>query len=225
MLDFSSPAVQTLPAERGFKELTGSDAVRAVYNFVRDEILFGYNRDDTLSAAAVLGDGYGQCNTKSTLLMALLRAVGVPCRLHGFTIDKRLQKGAQTGIVYRSAPKEIVHSWVEAFVKDTWFAMEGVILDRDYLAGVRRKFKDVSGAFCGYGIATPRFEAPCVDWNENDTYIQSEGIVRDFGLFDSPDDFFAAHRQKLSPLKKWLYVHYGRRQMNKNVQALREFKR
>ncbi len=37
-------------------------------------------------------DGYGQCNTKGTLFMALFRSVDIPCRFHGFTIDKKLQK-------------------------------------------------------------------------------------------------------------------------------------
>jgi hypothetical protein len=39
-----------------------------------------------------------------TLLMALLRAMGVPCRFHGFTINKALQRGAITGVAYRLAP-------------------------------------------------------------------------------------------------------------------------
>ena len=68
------------------------------------EIAFGYNTDDMISASEVLKDGYGQCNTKGTLFMALLRAVGIRCRIHGFTIDKKLQKGAMTGIVYKLAP-------------------------------------------------------------------------------------------------------------------------
>lgn len=58
-------------------------------------------------------DGYGQCNTKGTLFIALLCAVGVPCRIRGFTIDKKLQKGAMTGFVYKSAQASILHSWLE----------------------------------------------------------------------------------------------------------------
>lgn len=61
-------------------------------------------------------DGFGQCNTKGTLFMALLRACGVPCRIHGSTIDKKLQKGAMSGLVYRIAPREIFHSWVEVLL-------------------------------------------------------------------------------------------------------------
>lgn len=55
-------------------------------------------------------DGIGQCNTKSTLLMPLLRAVGSPCRSQGFTIDKRLQKGAITGLAYWLPPQRIDHA-------------------------------------------------------------------------------------------------------------------
>lgn len=51
---------------------------RAKYNFVRDEILFGYNADDTILASRVLAEGYGQCNTKGTLFMALLRGADIP---------------------------------------------------------------------------------------------------------------------------------------------------
>lgn len=81
--------------------------IKSIYNFVRDEILFGYNSGDELPASKVLSDGFGQCNTKGTLFMALLRSCSVPCRIHGFTIDKKPQKGAMTGIVYAGAPGDI----------------------------------------------------------------------------------------------------------------------
>lgn len=86
-----------------------------VYNFVRDNIAFGYNASDDLTASTVLSDGIGQCNTKGTLLMALLRAVGVPCQFHGFTIDTALQRGAITGVAYQLAPRNIIHSWIEVW--------------------------------------------------------------------------------------------------------------
>ena len=34
--------------------------------------------------------------------MALLRACEIPCRVHGFTIDKQLQKGAISDFVYKN---------------------------------------------------------------------------------------------------------------------------
>ena len=110
MLDFQSPSIQQLIIDRDWEKLTVSERIGAVYDFVRNEILFGYNVDDTLAASKVLSDGYGQCNTKTTLLMALLRALDVPCRFHGFTIDKSLQRGVVPELIYPITPQNILHS-------------------------------------------------------------------------------------------------------------------
>ena len=133
LLDFSDQSIRNLVEMRRWMQLPPKERLGAAYDFVRDEIAFGYNASDDLRASQVLADGIGQCNTKGTLLMALFRAVGIPCRLHGFTIDKRLQKGAVTGIAYVLAPQNILHSWIEAWLDDRWFRLEGFILDRRYL--------------------------------------------------------------------------------------------
>src|SRR5690606_38502372 len=101
LLDYAHPDIARLVTDRGWADLPLYERIGAIYNFVRDDILFGYNASDDLPASRVLADRIGQCNTKSTLLMALLRAVDVPCRFHGFTIDKALQKGAITGLWYQ----------------------------------------------------------------------------------------------------------------------------
>ncbi len=121
MLNFSHSSIQRLIKERQWAKEDAFQKIQKIYNFVRDEIAFGYNTDDTIPASEVLSDGYGQCNTKGTLFMALLRAVGIPCRIHGFTIHKKLQKGAMTGLIYKLAPQSIIHSWVEIQYKEHWF--------------------------------------------------------------------------------------------------------
>ena len=198
------------------------DRLRSIYDYVRDEVLFGYNVDDDIPASQVIADGFGQCNTKATLFMALLRACGIPCRIHGFTIDKALQKGAMTGLVYRLAPRNVLHSWVEVYFEDRWYELEGLILDSGYLAAVQAANPSCTGAFCGYGIATTDFRNPAVRFDRNDTYIQSEGINQDFGVYDCPDDLLAAHRQQMSAVKAFVYRHLGRHLMNRNVRKLRE---
>lgn len=136
LLDFQHPAIDALLAGRGWRALPLHERIGAVYDFVRNEIAFGYNEMDELPASRVLADGYGQCNTKGTLLMALLRAAGVPCRFHGFTIDKSLQKGAITGVAYWLAPQKIIHSWVEVWFGNRWVSLEGFILDKAYLTSL-----------------------------------------------------------------------------------------
>lgn len=88
----NSPQIQSLILARNWKQLDDFHKIKEIYDFVRNEIKFGYNANDSVTATQVLKDGYGQCNTKGTLFMALLRGVGIPCRVHGFTINKLLQK-------------------------------------------------------------------------------------------------------------------------------------
>ncbi len=221
ILDFEHPKIQKIVNERGWKNLSVKEKVNQVYTFVRDEIRFGYNISDNISASQVLEDGYGQCNTKAALLMALMRAVGVPNRIHGFTINKALQEGAITGIWFLIAPQNILHSWVEILVNDNWYFLEGVILDKKYLTALQRKFADSESNLCGYGAYTENFKKPVVDWNYNHTYIQEKGINQDFGLFDNPDSFYAKHQQNIGPLKNWIFKNFMRHTMNKNVNRIR----
>ena len=188
LLNYETREIQELVDVRGWRELTEFECIREIYNYVRDEILFGYNIDDKIPATKVLSDGYGQCNTKGILFMALLRACGIPCRIHGFTIDKKLQKGAMTGFVYRNAPDNVLHSWVEVYLEGRWYELEAFIIDKQYLDNLRALNSRCTGAFCGYGIAVKDFRAPIIDFNRNDTYIQSEGINRDLGIYASPDE-------------------------------------
>ena len=123
ILDFETTPIAQLIDERGWRDLSDTDKIGAVYDFVRNEIAFGYNRADDIPASEVLSDGYGQCNTKGTLLMVLLRGVGIKCRIHGFTIHKGLQRGVVPELVFPIAPP------VEWTGQDTYIQETGIVKD------------------------------------------------------------------------------------------------
>lgn len=198
MLDYSDTNIQALIKRKNWIYMEEFERLKSIYHYVRDEILFGYNIDDSIPASKVLSDGFGQCNTKGTLFMALLRACRIPCRVHGFTIDKKLQKGAMTGIVYKSAPQNIFHSWVEVLFEDMWYELEAFIFDKPYLEKLQNLNSNCTGAFCGYGVAVADFKNPVIEFDRNNTYIQSEGINQDFGVYDSPDELLREHHQEMS---------------------------
>jgi hypothetical protein len=220
LVDFDHPSIRTLVDERRWRDLPTHARIGAVYAFVRDEIAFGYNTRDDLPASRVLADGYGQCNTKSTLLVALLRAVGIPCRFRGLAIDKVLQKGVLDGLAYRLAPREILHSWVEVRVDDRWIPLEGVILDRSYLDGVRASVT-ARGPLLGYGVGVEDVAAPPIEWSGEPTFVQKTGIVRDYGVFDHPDEFWATRGPNATGLRALLFERWVRPRMNARVAALR----
>ena len=136
-------------------------------------------------------------------------------------IDKALQKGAITGIWYQLSPKNILHSWVEVYINEQWYFLEGVILDKAYLKALQKKFANCKTTFCGYGAYTDNFEKPAIEWNFNNTFIQDKGINQDFGLFNSPDEFYQKHGQQLNPIKKFVFRKLVRHLMNKNVRKIR----
>lgn len=219
LLDFNHPSLNALITARGWRELPDAARVGAAYDFVRDEIAFGYNRTDALPASEVLKDGYGQCNTKTILLMALLRALGVPCRFHGFTIHKRLQRGVVPEALYALAPEQILHSWVEIALDGAWITLEGFILDLPLLHQIQRAFPKRRD-LCAYGIGTLDLQNPGVQWRGVDTFIQKTGIEQDFGRFDTPDAFYAKHAQ-LTGWRGVIYRHGVRHWMNARVARMR----
>ncbi len=221
MLDFHDETIEQLIEWEGWRTLSQYEAIGAIYNFVRDEIAFGYNQEDTLSASQVLAERYGQCNTKGTLLIALLRGVGIPARLHGFSVHKALQKGAIPHYLFMLAPKRIVHSWVEVYFEGRWLNLEGYIVDKEYLAQVQKRFAGGVGSFSGYGVATKDLKNPDNIWRGGDTYIQKEGISSDLGVYDQPDDFYQKNGSNINGVKGFLYRHMLRHLINFNVRRIR----
>ena len=221
LLNYSNPLIQKLIHEKNWLSLNEKQKAISIYNYVKDDILFGYNKDDKIKASKVIKDGYGQCNTKGILLMALYRSVGIPCRIHGFLIDKKLQKGAMTGIVYKLSHNKIFHSYVEAFINNKWYELEGFILDKKYLSSLQKMFSENDNYFIGYGVASNNFFNPPVYFDCCNTYIQKEGIVYDFGLYDDPDTLLNEHGQNMNIFKKIMFRYVGRHLMNKNVKKIR----
>ncbi len=219
LLDFDAPFIQQLITTRGWESGTAYERIGAAYTFVKDEIRFGYNATDALPASSVLRDGYGQCNTKSTLLMALLRALAIECRLHGFTIHKSLQRSVVPELVYAISPDDILHTWVEAKHEGGWRNLEGFILDAPVVRSLQQAFPGRS-SLCAYGAGTDCLQSPDTEWRGGDTYIQKTGINRDFGVFDAPDDFYAKHVQ-LTGARGLLYRHVVRHWMNARVARMR----
>ena len=221
MLDYDAESIRTIVNEHGWNDLDEYQKIGAIYDYVRNDILFGYNRSDLLTAEEVLADGYGQCNTKATLLMTLLRAAGIPCRLHGSEVDKHFQEGVTTGIIAKLAPDTIVHTWVEVLYDGNWTALEGVITDETFISGVKKLGKENKGRFDHYALSVPDLDGLTLEWQGRDIFVQNCSVVKDYGVYDDPDTFFEEHPQTWSKVKDFAYVNYGRKKMNRTVRKIR----
>lgn len=102
-----------------------------------------------------------------------------------------------------------------------WLALEGYILDQPYLQMLQDSFIQLSGRFCGYGVAVDDLQLANTDWCGEETYIQRGAISADLGLFAAPDLFYQRHGTNLSGARRWLYQHAIRHWMNRKVQQIR----
>ncbi len=85
VMDVDHPAIRAAVAELTAGLVAPEDRTRALFNFVRDQIVYNFgpalnSRADWL-ASATLARGNGFCQQKATLLATLLRAAGVPSQL------------------------------------------------------------------------------------------------------------------------------------------------
>ena len=130
LADFDHPLVQ-----EAAKQLTDGagllhEKLERIFRFVRDNILFGFPPEgDFVKASQTIERGYGQCNTKGILFLALCKASGIPVRLHYSQISKEIQRGFFTGIAYWLMPDRISHSWLEIEIDGQWYPVDTCIND------------------------------------------------------------------------------------------------
>ncbi len=106
LADFDDPIVQMKAEELTTDATSDRERIENIFHHVRDDIVFAFpEHGDLITASDTIRLGVGQCNTKSTLFLALCRAVGIPARVHYSLISRDIQKGFFTGLAFWAMPK------------------------------------------------------------------------------------------------------------------------
>lgn len=221
LLDFNSEEIKALISLKGWKDMDESAKIQRIFNFVRDNVEFGFNLDDYMPASKILRDGYGQCNNKAIVFAALLRACSVPCRFHAYKADKTLLDGILNGVIYKQAPRDLLCMSVEVFCQGGWVETDAFTADRKYLDALLRINSDITGAFYGFGVAVKDFKNIKADWTGENNSVLSKTFSADLGLFTSPDELLDKHMQSLNPFKAVAYGFIARRFMNRSIKNIR----
>jgi hypothetical protein len=211
LLNFTHSRLVDLVERRGWLNLPKQQQVSELFDYVKNEIVFGYNKVCNVPASRVLLDGYGCGNSKSILLMALLRICDIPCRFHAVTIDKKLHKSVTSRIAYYFIPRNVVASWVEIYFESNWVKLEGYIFDHIYLKCIQQRIENVEGSCFDSSIVSQGTQP----------YRRIKSINHDYGIFDCPDNFYQQYTVNLTMLKVWLFKHLVRNQTNNKLSQIR----
>jgi hypothetical protein len=192
--DFDYPSITSLSARLTSGKLTPLEKVESLFQFVRDEIKFGFTpKWDVVRASETLTYGLGYCNTKATLFVALCRAAGIPARVHFGLIDIRIMHGIMPGFVFPFMPKLGGHSWSEVQLDGQWRSIDSYINDKPFYERALKQLK-LSGLPIGYSVSFKDGKSSC-NFNFGDQGFTHMGAVReDHGVWEDSAEYFATDK-------------------------------
>lgn len=187
-IDFNSDSIRKTVFKLITNLETNKQKAIVIHDFVRDEILFGFNKKFyDMKASEVLEAKQGFCNNKSMLFVAMLRCAGIPCRLVYVDIDKKILNG----IVDPRTPY-VDHSFTEVFLNHKWIKLDSYITDQKMFENAQQKLENANEKL-GFGVHA---NGTCFWDGENDAFSQflyrdsSNISTREYGVFDDINDFY-----------------------------------
>ncbi|MCF2141057.1 MAG: transglutaminase-like domain-containing protein [Candidatus Lokiarchaeota archaeon] len=221
--DYQNDLVRSIAYKLTQNTTSDREKLGKIFYYVRDEIKFGFPvKNDLVKASETIKSRMGQCNNKSTLFLALCKAVGITAKIHFSLISKEIQSGLFTGLAYRLIPSEISHSWVEVYLEGKWRRIDSYINDEPFFRNAKIKLK-ASGKKTGFSISCSKAEASS-DFNiDEEGFVQMGAVTEDHGLWDDPGDYYSTSQYKNRPnlIKILLYrLMIGR--INKKVERIRK---
>jgi hypothetical protein len=205
LLDLQDPRLWIRATSLTQLSLNDRAKVLAIYAFVKR---LPYRRPFKMghrSAREVLDAGWGDGPDKATLMIALLRQVGVPARLRIVRMDGRILRGLADHLPSISWP------FVEVWLDGRWIRTDTYIFDAAYTAAAREALK-ASGERYGFGVY--------VDGQSLWTALESVSlsplppgsdpmVLEDMGPFHDHDDYMASSGFRVRHSRLGRFLHWN----------------
>ena len=208
LLDLDDPKLR-IQAMR-ITQLASSATQKAVFihDFVKSLPFGCVAAFEHVPAAAVLRAGRGDCHTKGTLFVALLRAAGVPARLRFVTLSSKFLAG-----IIDIPQGSITHAVGEVYLAGRWVQTDTYVTDEQFEVRAMRQLGEC-GLKAGLGIHVnaDRYWNGCkashAQYSDEDP---SSLPLRDLGVAHDPKYFYSDRSNEERQLSwttrlKWMLV-------------------
>ena len=189
LLDLNDPKLRIQAMSLTQLSDTDTQKVVAIHEFIKAMPFACVTGFDHVPAATVLRNGYGDCHTKGTLFVALLRCVGLPARLRFVTLSSAFLHGIIT-----PPQNTVIHAIGEVYLDERWIQTDTYVTDIELESSAERLLLD-QGRRLGYGIHLDGAR----QWDAfNDAHGQSAASdeaslpVQDWGVAHDPEQFYAS---------------------------------
>lgn len=220
LLQFDHPKIRLLAKKLTGLKATQRDQAVACHGWVRT-LPFGCIPDSTgTSALAVLRANKGDCHSKSTLLLALLRSLDIPSRMRFVTLKPDFLFG-----IIDTGGQPIEHAYIEVLLDGQWQPTDSHVVDVRLAMAAKTRLKLESRSI-GYGM----HKDGAIAWDGRSTSFGQFSLtdpdsmpLHDWGAFDDPYQFYSSvpyvrDRLNWSSRFKWMV---GASVVNRRVNAPR----
>ena len=214
IINFKCDEIKKLINEKKWRMMEGRECISSIYEFVRDEVKYSIPYKTNSKASIILKTMKGDSYTKAVLLMSLLRGSGIPARIHLYKVYKHLMFGILDKKHLKRLPDELNNFVVEAYFDKEWIGLEGVILDSQYVSGIKMILNNRTGAYIGYGLGVSDINNITNCFNATTTYIRNKAISQDVGIYSSPDEIVDKLACEFSPIDTFF--------INRKLEAIRK---
>jgi hypothetical protein len=219
--DYDHPSIQAIANQISEGKTTVLEKVKGAFDFVRDEIKFGFPpKWDAVKASETIQYGLGYCNTKATLFRALCRVINVPARIHAGLIDLKIMTGIFPSVVIPFLPRVGDHSWLEIEIEGEWKPLDSYINDKPFYQRALQRLER-SGKATGYSISRAKGDSSC-EFNFGEMgFVHMGAVVEDRGVWDDFSEYMSSG--KYAGMNRMLLMAYPMmaRICNRNIKRIR----
>lgn len=203
---------------------TDLQLLEALFYFVRDRISFRFPATfrewDKVKASNVIQCGFGYCNTKATLLVALCRACGLAARVHYGLIRAEIMRGIFPSFAFPFLGDSGPHSWTEVEIEGEWKPIDSYINDEELYRAARARLEE-TGRSLGYSLACVDGKCSC-EFNFGDKgFVHMGAVVEDHGVWEDASQYFATDRYATFKGVQRLLYPVVASISNRNIEKLR----
>jgi hypothetical protein len=192
--DFDHPVIQAKAKELTSGKSTVIEKTESIFNYVRDEIQFGFpSKWDQVKASETLHYGLGYCNTKATFFHALCKAIDIPTRIHTGLIEIRIMRGVFPSFAFPFLPTSGGHSWMEIEVNGEWKPIDAYINDKTFYEGALKRLQK-SAKTTAFSISLAKGMSSC-EFNFGEKgFVHMGAVVEDHGTWDDYSEYMSSNK-------------------------------
>jgi hypothetical protein len=220
LLDLEDPKLRIRVLRITQLATSATDKAVRVHNYIKSLPFGCVPASQNLTSGIVLRAGLGDCHTKGTLFVSMLRLVGIPARLRFVMLSSTFLEGI---ISLPGIP--ITHAIAEAYLAGQWIQVDTYVTDETFEGHALGLLK-AKGNELGFGIHArgQRYWAGKHSAYGQYTHLDPQSLpIHDLGVAHDPEHFYQQNVE--APLKmgwlsrlKWMIAA---KVINRRVKAVR----